>query len=279
VEIAGTGETPSYADLDRPPLVARSLRTGVLRVPPWRELHVLNEVGSTNDVVVVAARAGEAEGLVVVAESQTGGRGRLGREWVSPPRAGITMSMLLRPAVPVDRWSWLPLLVGLASARAVAERTGLDVRLKWPNDLVVADRKLCGVLAEVLSGAVVVGLGLNVSTRRAELPRADATSVDLELGADEVADRAPLLLAVLRAIGPDYLAWADADGSPDVLAAAYRAACASIGRRVLVSLPTGEQVAGDAVDVDEHGRLVLRRAGGELVTFSAGDVTHAALDG
>lgn len=278
MEIAGTGGRPSYADLDRPPLAARGLRAAALRVPPWRELHVLGEVRSTNDVVAAAARAGAAEGLVVVAESQTGGRGRLGRGWVSPPRAGLTFSVLVRPPVVPDRWSLLPLLVGVAAARAVAERTALDVRLKWPNDLLVEDRKLGGLLAEVVGDAVVVGIGLNVATRRDELPRTDATSVAVEIAEGEAADRAPLLLALLRAIGPAYLEWVAADGSPAALLDRYRAACASIGRRVHVSLPAGADVWGEAVDVDQHGRLVVRRDDGTLRSFSAGDVTHATLE-
>ncbi len=283
MEIAGTGGPPSYADLDRPPLLARVLRSAVIRVAPWRELHVLGEVGSTNDVVSAAARAGEPEGLVVIAESQTGGRGRLGREWVSPPRAGLTLSVLLRPAVPADRLSWLPLLVGAAAGRAVAERSGLDVRLKWPNDLIVEDRKLGGVLAEVVGDAVVVGIGLNVSTRRDELPRANATSVGAELATSgrvegKAADRAPLLLALLRAIGPDYLDWVAANGASEDVGPRYRAICSSVGRRVVVSLPSGESVTGDVLDVDELGRLVVVRADGSVVSFTAGDVTHAALD-
>ncbi|HVE62557.1 MAG TPA: biotin--[acetyl-CoA-carboxylase] ligase [Mycobacteriales bacterium] len=277
MEIAGTGGGPSYADLDRPPLLSRALSTAAVQVPPWRELHVLSEVSSTNDVVAAAARAGEPEGLVVVAESQSGGRGRLGREWLSPPRAGLTLSMLLRPAVPTDRWPWLPLLVGAAAARAVAQRSGLEVRLKWPNDLVIADRKVAGLLVEGVGEAVVVGIGLNVSTRRDELPRADATSLALELGTGEAADRAPLLLAILRAIGPDYLDWVAADGAADSVASRYRATCSSIGRTVVISLPSGEEVSGEAVDIDGHGRLVVRGPDGVLSSYSAGDVTHAAL--
>src|SRR5688572_10187240 len=123
-----------YEDLARPPLRAPALRPGT---PPWREVRVLRETGSTNEDCAAAARAGEPEGLVVVAESQTGGRGRLGRTWVSPPRAGLTFSMLFRPAVPPARLPWLPLLVGTSVAREVARMAEVDVRLKWPNDLLV----------------------------------------------------------------------------------------------------------------------------------------------
>lgn len=256
-----------YEDLGRPPLRAAELRRLLGSPPPWREVRVVEEIGSTNDACAFAAREGEAEGLVVVAESQTGGRGRLGRTWVSPPRAGLTFSMLLRPSVPAARKPWLPLLVGVAAAREVARRCELDVRLKWPNDLLVGGRKVGGLLAEVAGDAVVVGVGINVSTRAGELPREDATSLALETGG--MVDRGPLLLGILRAVGPNYLGWVEAGGSPLAVRPAYLAACETVGREVSVALPSGEVLAGTATDVDEDGRLVV--AGRPL---SAGDVTH-----
>jgi len=264
---------PSYADLGRPPLPARRLRGAVLRTPPWRELHVLNEVTSTSDVVAAAARAGEPEGLVVVAEAQSGGRGRLGRHWVSPPRAGLTLSVLLRPTVPADQWPTLPLLAGLATSTALRERTGLDVVLKWPNDLLVEGRKLGGILAEAPGGAVVVGIGVNVTTSAAELPGPEATSVALEDAGDGSADRVPLLLAILRELGPRYLDWS-ADGGVAATLAAYRERCDTVGREVRVSLPGGAYLRGVATGVDEVGRLVVCRDDGSEISVSAGDVVH-----
>lgn len=258
-----------YADLDRPPLHRSALLRGL--GSPWSDLELHEEVDSTNRVAVDAARAGRAEGLVVVAELQNGGRGRLDRTWVSPPRAGLTLSMLLRPPVPVARWSWLLALVALAAAEAVSERSGVEVALKWPNDLVVDDRKLGGLLAEVSGDAVVVGLGVNVTTRRAELPRPDATSLALE-GA-ETTDRQPLLLGILRAVGTAYGEWSRTAGAVEPLRSAYRAHCTTIGRRVRVELPGGAAVEGVAVDIDDDGRLVVDAAG-RRESFSAGDVVH-----
>src|SRR5687768_1369155 len=158
----------SYGDLDRPPLRQAALQRA-LGPEGWR-VEVLPETGSTNAVVAERARAGEPAGLVVVAEHQATGRGRLDRSWVSPPRAGLTFSVLWRPALPPERWPWLPLLTGLAVARALREQAGLDAVLKWPNDVLVVEaggergqgRKVCGVLAEVPEpGAVVLGIGLN----------------------------------------------------------------------------------------------------------------------
>ncbi len=229
------------------------------------------QTGSTNADVAAAARAGAVTGLVVVAEHQSAGRGRLDRSWVSPPRAGLTFSMLFRPPPPAGRWSLLPLLVATATAQALVEQTGVDVRLKWPNDLIVGDRKLAGVLAEVAGDAVVVGLGLNVSTRPAELPRPDATALALE--AEEPVDRLPVLRAVLRRVGTAYEQWVAAGTAAAAVLPAYRTWCATLGRTVTATRPDGSTAHGVAIAVDDTGRLVLDTAAGSEV-LSAGDVVH-----
>jgi BirA family biotin operon repressor/biotin-[acetyl-CoA-carboxylase] ligase len=152
-------QTPAarWSDLDRPPLDGAALDAALTRDSTlWRGLEVVEEVGSTNAVLLT--RAGEdeaeggAEGIVLVAEHQAAGRGRLDRTWVSPPRAGLTVSVLLRPGVPAARRAWLPLLTGVALAESVGELTGARASLKWPNDLLAADgRKLAGILAEAAS--------------------------------------------------------------------------------------------------------------------------------
>ncbi|MEO6713255.1 MAG: biotin--[acetyl-CoA-carboxylase] ligase, partial [Mycobacteriales bacterium] len=248
-----TSPGSAYTDLDRPPLRRVDLERACQG--PWTSIDLRDEIGSTNDVAAESARGGAGSGLVVIAEAQTGGRGRLGRQWLSPPRAGLTVSMMLRPTPPPAQWPWLPALVAVAAATALTERTEVDVRLKWPNDLVVDGRKLGGLLAEIVADAVIVGIGINVSTRRAELPRPDATSLALE-GATAT-DRLPLLLALLRHVGTDYHAWSEAAGDPATLLAAYRRLCTTIGRRVRAELPDGSAVEGEAVDVDSRGHLVI----------------------
>ena len=277
--------TSPYRDLDRPPLSARALagaldrNTGAARM--WREIRVLTETGSTNADVAAAARAGEPEGLVVVAERQLAGRGRLDRTWTSPPRAGLTFSMLLRPPVPAAARPLLPLLTATALAAAAAERAELDVRLKWPNDLVVADRKVAGLLAEAVPAdagrpgerdAVVVGVGLNVSTTAAELPDA-ATSLAGVLG--RTVDRGPVLLGFLRAVERRYRRWTDALGDPVAsgLARDYLAWSSTVGTTVAVSLPDGSTLEGVAQAVDWDGRLVVATAEG-TVELASGDVRH-----
>lgn len=262
-----------YRDLDRPGLNGRQLTTALRRSSQlWREVVVVRRTGSTNDDVVALARAGDPEGIVLVAEEQTAGRGRHDRGWQAPPGAALTFSMLLRPPVPPACWLHLPLLAGLAVTDAVGERYEIDARLKWPNDVHVDGRKLAGVLSEVAGDAVVVGVGLNVLQSDAELPDA-AAAVSLAGVAEEPVDRSITLLAVLRAFERRYGEWLEADGSPDVLLPAYRHRCETLGRAVRVELADGA-LDGTAVEVDERGRLVVETADGERRHVAAGDVVH-----
>ncbi len=263
-----------WSELDRPPLDAAALEAALVRDSRlWRSLEVVPEVGSTNADLAARAAGDAPEGVVLVAEHQSAGRGRLDRTWVSPPRAGLTVSVLLRPDVPAARRAWLPLLTGVALAEAVGEVSGVRTSLKWPNDLLAADgTKLAGILAEATGSAVVVGTGLNVSTRREELPPT-GTSLALVTGAP--VDRAPLLLAYLRALEQRYLAWTAALGDPvsTGLAADYLARCSTVGVEVTVTLPDGQELAGTATAVDWDGRLVLRTPAG-TVELASGDVQH-----
>ena len=201
------------------------------------------------------ARAGAPEGLVAVADHQTAGRGRLGRVWEAPAGANLLMTVLLRPSTPESHLAVAA--VALAGRDAASSVAGVDAGLKWPNDLVVDDRKLAGVLAETDgAGAVAVGIGLNV----AWAPEG-ATCLGADVARDDVLD------AVLSSLG----GWLDA-GWPAV-ARAYRRACVTIGRRVRVELVDGEVFEGAAADVDDAGRLLVETSVC-LRTVDVGDVTH-----
>lgn len=244
----------------------------------WR-VEVVEETTSTNADVADRFRDGESEGLVLVAEHQTAGRGRLGRTWVTPPRASLIVSALLVPGqmngqlngeVPADRWPWLPLLTGIAAAGAVRRVTGVQVDLKWPNDVLAGGLKLGGILLERVehqgSAAAVVGIGLNCSQSGDELPVPEATSLAIVTGGP--VDRAALLATLLEELAARYDEWrAGAD-----LRDAYLQLCATPGQQVRVAVPNGE-VLGQAVDVDPTGRLVVRTQDGEE-HLGAGDVVH-----
>lgn len=239
------------------------------------------ETGSTNADLRQAALDGAPEGSVLVAELQNAGQGRLARSWASPPRAGLTFSVLLRPTnVPTRRWTWMPLLTGCAIVDALRAVAGVEAGLKWPNDVLIDERKVCGILHERVETpdgpALLAGIGLNVSNTVAELPTPTGTS--LAVAGAEVTDRSILLRALLRELANKYVAWRDVDGDPDVgepsPRTTYRSVSTSIGTRVRVEERAGAAIVeGVARDIDEQGRLVVDTADGERV-FGAGDVVH-----
>jgi BirA family transcriptional regulator, biotin operon repressor / biotin---[acetyl-CoA-carboxylase] ligase len=263
-----------FGDLDRPPLDARFLQGRLVRPGSlWSQIDVLAETESTNAVVAAAARAGAAEGLLVAAEYQSAGRGRLGRTWTTPARSALLMSALLRPTtVAAVRWPWLGLLVPLAVAAAVRRVGEIPAQVKWPNDVLVEDRKLAGILLERVDGpAAVVGIGLNVTLREDERPHPAATSLALEGAA--TTDRATVMAAVLRELATRYQTWVDAAGDPAVILPEYSELSATFGRSVRVELPDGTFLEGTAKEMDADGRLVVDTADGPR-PLAAGDVTH-----
>jgi BirA family transcriptional regulator, biotin operon repressor / biotin---[acetyl-CoA-carboxylase] ligase len=280
-----------YTDLSRPPLNgARLSRALVVPGGLWTRLDLRAETGSTNADAAAAGRTGEPEGLVVVAERQTAGRGRQGRIWTSPARAGLAVSVLLRPGlarpeaggVPAARYGWLPLLAGVALVESVRRLAEVDAELKWPNDLLVGGRKCAGILAEVVAGtdppAVVVGIGLNVTLREDELPAdpAGQKATSLALAGAAATDRDPLLRALLRSLAGWYERWRDAGGDPDAcgLAATYARHCDTLGRPVRVLLPDGGELTGTARELDQDGRLVVQTEAGRRHAVAAGDIRH-----
>jgi BirA family biotin operon repressor/biotin-[acetyl-CoA-carboxylase] ligase len=228
----------------------------------WR-VERFAELDSTNRHLLDAARAGAAAGLVAVADVQRAGRGRLGRTWQAPAGSSLLVSVLLRTP---DDAGPVVMAVSVALAGAVAEVAGVHAELKWPNDLVVGDRKLAGVLAERDGDAVVVGAGCNVNWDAfpPELT-GSATSCNLETGV--AVDRERLLAAFLERFGSLL------DGDGDV-AGEYRARLSTLGRRVRVEPVRGEPLVGTAVDVAADGALVVRDGAGAHHTVATADVVH-----
>jgi BirA family transcriptional regulator, biotin operon repressor / biotin---[acetyl-CoA-carboxylase] ligase len=271
---AGDDRSPGAG---REPLDAAGLTRAIV-VPGglWRSVTVTGQTGSTNADLLAQAANGAPEGTVLVANAQSAGRGRMGRSWVSPPGAALMFSFLLRPvSVSPGKRGWIPLLAGVAVASAVRSVTGLEARLKWPNDVLIGEAKLAGILTEQSADAIVTGIGINVSTQRAELPAQTATS--LAVAGAVAPDRHDLLRAILAEVERHYLAWSGppAPGDPDTcgLRPEYRRLSATLTRQVRVEFPGGSTVHGTATDIDPDGRLLVRTASGPLAV-SAGDVLH-----
>lgn len=244
---------------------------------PWRHVEVHDRIGSTN------ARALQwgMPWAVILAEHQTQGRGRMRRDWHTPSGLALTMSasLPLPPGV-----GWLPLLAGLAVAEAIGATAAVPAVLKWPNDVLVpadGDRKVCGILCEAkpaagtttstcAEGLAVVGVGLNVAQRRADLPGDAATSLAL-CGVDLA--RETLAAAVLDALADRYAALVAGGPRAQAARAAYRRSCATIGAAVRLVRPAGPDVLGRAVAVDDEGRLLVQEPAGTRA-WAAGDVTH-----
>ncbi|MDQ7991526.1 MAG: biotin--[acetyl-CoA-carboxylase] ligase [Propionicimonas sp.] len=252
------------------PLVDEGWLARELGTRRWTQVRTVAESGSTNADLAALARAGAPSGLVLVADHQTAGRGRFARVWTAPPGASLAVSVLLRPpAVPAQRWLWLPLLAGLAVVDGLRAAGGVDARLKWPNDVLIGGRKVCGILAERVESAepaAVVGMGINTLLAEADLPVPTATSLAIE---GSTASPAEVARAVLLAFDAWYGRWLAGED----LREAYAAACDTVGRTVRVELSPGDAPEGAAVGVDAEGRLLVRTASGTRA-FSAGDVWH-----
>jgi BirA family transcriptional regulator, biotin operon repressor / biotin---[acetyl-CoA-carboxylase] ligase len=261
-------------DAGRPPLDAARLAAADPDLLPGLRVEVLDAAPSTNALVAARAHEGDGEGLVLVAEHQTAGRGRLDRTWETPPRSALTFSVLLRPTAPTHSWPWLPLLTGYAVAKAL-RAAGAEADVKWPNDVLLGERKVSGILVERVetpSGpAAVVGIGINVGMTADELPVPEATSLAVA-GVD--VDRTGLLVDVLASLWEAYTAWQEGGDLAGMrLAESYAAACATLGSEVRVDLPSGEVLTGTATGIDPSGRLLVTNDDGRTAV-SAGDVVH-----
>jgi len=256
----------------------------------------MSHAGSTNDELVALARAGSTADVpdftVVATDDQRNGRGRLGRRWVSPPGACLAASVLIRPSTPSGRalsptaWGWFPLLSGLAVTRAI---DGLlphagSVGLKWPNDVLISGRKVCGILCEIVSDAtggfaVVIGTGVNLTLSVEELPIETATSLAIaQATATDVDTVLASYLTHLRRLVRVFES-AEGDVRTTGLHDDVSRICDTLGRRVRVDVPDGSMVMGTAESLDELGQLRVSldtpsTRAGELLAVGVGDVTH-----
>ena len=223
----------------------------------------LHRTPSTMDAIDAEGRNGAGEGLVVVADEQTAGRGRGDRPWVASPGSSLLCSILLRPATTVDRLGMLPLIVGLAVAEAIEAVSGADCRLKWPNDVWIGGEKVAGVLVKsrLRPGGAIdfvnLGIGVNVSTERHQLPEY-ATSIRLATGV--AVDRDVLLTALLGRLERRYASFVSGRGNTDL--DAWRQRAALVGEDVVV-VQAGETIAGKLLGIDDDGALLIATPAGD----------------
>ncbi len=241
-----------------------------------RSIQVFEETTSTNDVIEKLARDGVKEGAVVFAETQTRGRGRLGRAWVSPARKGLWFSILLRPALRPEEATCLTIASATALRRAISGETGLEAAIKWPNDICLARRKVAGILMEMRAEPdrvqyIILGLGVNVNLNASDFaPELRKTATSLKLEAGRAFSRAELALAILRELDADY-ARLRTQGFSEI-ADEWEKHCMTLGQEIVVSVGR-RQVHGRAEALGEEGALLLRTEHGHLERIVGGDVT------
>lgn len=241
-----------------------------------REIRVFQKTTSTNDLAERLARGGAQEGVVVFAEAQTSGRGRLGRTWVSPARKGLWFSVLLRPKLRIESVTQLTIAAAVGLSRAIRSQTDLRPEIKWPNDLLISGRKIAGVLTELTGSGgaikhVITGIGVNVNVAAADLPselRMLATSLMIACG--HRLDRAALAAAILRELDNDYTRVNN--GQFEAVADEWESQCITLGHAVTIQVGQ-RRIRGRAEALDSSGALLLRTHHGHLEHVSAGDVT------
>jgi BirA family biotin operon repressor/biotin-[acetyl-CoA-carboxylase] ligase len=253
-------------------LLARLGKTKVI----GRDIQVFEQTTSTNDVIEKLARDSVQEGVVVFAEAQTKGRGRLGRRWISPARKGLWFSILLRPALRPQEATQLTVASATALRRAIQRQTGLPAEIKWPNDILVGGKKVAGILTELHAELdrvryVILGIGVDVNLAAGEFPpelRKLATSLKIESG--RTISRAELATTILRELDADYARIGGGDFAK--VADEWEAHCQTIGRNVTIQI--GERrLRGRAEALDDDGALLLRTEHGHLEHVTGGDVT------
>lgn len=237
---------------------------------------IFDAIDSTNDLARKCLEEGALEGLILMAESQTRGRGRMGRSWVSPAGTGIYLSVLLKPKIEPQRLQQLTLMAGLGTVQAVNEFSSQKAQLKWPNDILLNGKKLCGILSEYHptqneENAVIIGIGVNANHSQNDFPenlRPIATSIKIETGRS--VDRQVLATALIRHLDQEYDAFLR-DGSAAVIQK-WTENSDMFGKNI--SVTKGKSVIhGTALGLDSQGRLLIRIKNGAEMAFDSGEVS------
>ena len=240
-----------------------------------REILVLEETDSTNNIVSQAGQTGAAEGLVVFAETQKAGRGRLGRKWESSPRQGLWFSILMRPGFSMQSWTRLTTWAAVGVATGIENATGCRTAIKWPNDIYIGGKKVVGILTETQSGKnpfAVVGIGINVNQTDFPEPISN-TATSLRLASGTVLDRSKIAAEILLAL--DRWSQKLETGFPEIIAAA-EARSFLRGHRVEMTNGT-ERLVGIAGELDPAGGLQVMTLDGKQITIASGEVSISSL--
>ncbi len=249
--------------------VSRQLNTRFI----GKKIYYFDTVSSTMDSALQLAIKGSSEGTIVLAESQTKGRGRLGRNWFSPKYKGIYLSLILRPRILPNSTPILTLLTAVSICEAIKEAAGLEAKIKWPNDIIIHNKKLGGILTELnaemdITRFVVIGIGLNVNNDKKGLTEG---AISLKECKKEHINRITLLQEILRRIENNYLALLERDNR--TIIDKWRNLSVTLGKRVRVACQK-EHLEGEAIDIDSDGGLLVRLDSGLVEKVMAGDIAH-----
>jgi len=228
----------------------------------WRVSVVELTSSTQSDLIELVTRGSAQAGDVVVADYQSSGRGRLTRTFEAAPGTALLFSFYIRPTRNKNEWGWIPLIAGVSVAQSLP---GVDARVKWPNDILINEKKISGLIAQVVGDGVVIGIGINVGMQSSELPVAHATSLAIE-GTINMS-RNELLINLLSTFETNFTAW---DQGNDQIKAIYRDISATLGQRVEVHYPDGRVESGTAVSISPTGELVLA----DGVHVLAADIIH-----
>ena len=250
-------------------IIGRDINTAVIGT----KIEVLKTVDSTNEEIKRRASNGAKSGLIIAAECQTGGKGRFGRKWESESGEGIYFTFLLRPGLPPADIASITLATGYAVCEALREYSGVEAKIKWPNDIVINNKKVCGILTEMAAQMdmvdyVAVGIGINVNNKSfSEDIKWKSTSVFIETG--KLTERNLLFREVIKKL--DLIISEFLTGIPEERKTHFKELCITLGRSV-TAMRGGTEIKGTAVDVSSGGDLIIRQSSGELVSVNSGEV-------
>ncbi len=264
-----------YRLMDTPDVITETEVASILNTDfLGRHIYYAEEIDSTNEKAKMLARNGAEEGTVVIADKQTMGKGRLGKYWDSPKGTGIWMSVILRPSIVPGEASQLTLLAGLNMCEAIQRVTGLESKIKWPNDIVIAGKKVCGILTEMSAemdqvNSIVLGIGVNVNTKSFPKDLTHATSLSLEGG--RVYTRRYLIKEFLQLFEADYIRYKQEKSSSTFLER-YKKNCVTLGQDIKIITTEAEHTAY-AMDIAPDGSLVIKDDKGECKNIFSGEVS------